>query len=49
MENGVLVESAAMSQLLSRPQHPYSRQLVHAARQAAILHQNAASLCGVAV
>jgi len=49
MENGVLVESAAMSQLLSRPQHPYSRQLVHAARQAAMLHQNAASLCGVAV
>ncbi|WP_134705325.1 ABC transporter ATP-binding protein [Rahnella sp. CJA17(1/100)] len=49
MENGVLVESAGMAQLLRHPQHPYSRKLVHAARQAAALHQNAASLRGVAV
>ncbi|AEX54503.1 ATP-binding component of an ABC superfamily transporter [Rahnella aquatilis CIP 78.65 = ATCC 33071] len=49
MENGVLVESAGMAQLLSHPQHPYSQKLVHAARQAAALHQNAASLYGVAI
>lgn len=49
MENGVLVESAGMAQLLSHPQHPYSQKLVYAARQAAALHQNAASLYGVAV
>lgn len=49
MENGVLVESAGMAQLLSHPQHPYSQKLVHAARQAAVLHQNTGSRYGVAV
>jgi peptide/nickel transport system ATP-binding protein len=36
MENGVLVESASVAQLLSHPQHPYTRQLVQAARKAAV-------------
>ncbi|MCL9643726.1 ABC transporter ATP-binding protein [Rahnella bonaserana] len=49
MENGVLVESAPMAQLLRHPQHPYSRQLVHAARQADASHQNHAALRGVTV
>ncbi|WP_456296352.1 ABC transporter ATP-binding protein [Vibrio sp. AK197] len=33
MENGRIVESATMAQLLSAPQHPYTQQLVHAAYQ----------------
>ncbi|CAM3738661.1 ATP-binding cassette domain-containing protein [Rahnella victoriana] len=49
MENGVLVESARMTQLLSHPQHPYTKRLVHAARQSALVHQDTASWCGVAV
>lgn len=48
MENGKLVESAPMGQLLHHPQHPYTQRLVHAAKQAA-LHQNFSSLHGVAV
>lgn len=48
MENGQLVESASMAQLLSDPQHPYSRRLVHAAKQASLQH-NAAPLYEVAV
>lgn len=48
MENGRLVESASMAQLLSQPQHPYTQRLVQAAKQAALPSQ-IASLCGVAV
>ena len=49
MENGVLVESATIPQLLSHPRHPYSKQLVQAVRQTTRLSQNAAPICGVAV
>lgn len=36
MENGQLVESASMVQLLQHPQHPYTQRLVHAAKRAAL-------------
>lgn len=49
MENGRLVESAPMAQLLRHPQHPYTQRLVHAAKQAATLHSPTVPACGVAV
>jgi len=49
MENGRLVESASMAQLLGQPQHPYTQRLVQAAKQAAMRYPQGASLCTVAV
>jgi len=49
MENGHLVESAPMAQLLNNPQYAYTRRLVQAAKHSAALHRNASTLSAVAV
>lgn len=49
MENGRVVESAPMTQLLNNPQHAYTRRLVAAAKHSAALHRNASTLSAVAV
>lgn len=49
MENGSLVESAPMAQLLNNPQHAYTRRLVAAAKHCAALHRNASTLSAVAI